>query len=75
MAEEEPQLLAYVHETVLKKRKNNEEWAIKRREQLEARKKRNKENLKLTIKRPEEFVKEYRAKVSLLHQLWFQYHY
>ncbi|XP_008781851.2 60S ribosomal protein L7-2-like [Phoenix dactylifera] len=59
MAEEEPQPLTYVHETVLKKRKNNEEWAIKRREQLEARKKRNKRDLKFAIKRPEEFVKEY----------------
>lgn len=40
MAEEKSQPLAYVHETVLKKGKNNEEWAVKRREQLEARKKR-----------------------------------
>ncbi|XP_010917039.1 large ribosomal subunit protein uL30y [Elaeis guineensis] len=62
MAEEESQPLAYVHETVLKKRKNNEEWAIKRRDQLDARKKRKKEDLKLAIRRPEEFVKEYRDK-------------
>ncbi|WOL15381.1 hypothetical protein Cni_G24162 [Canna indica] len=61
MVEEQPQPLNYVHETVLKKRKNNEEWAIKRRERLTARK-RSKESLKLAIKRPEEFVKEYRDK-------------
>ena len=66
MAEEESQPLAYVHETVLKRRKNNEEWAIKRREQLDARKKRKKEDLKLAIRRPEEFVKEYRDKVRIL---------
>ncbi|WOL15605.1 hypothetical protein Cni_G24386 [Canna indica] len=61
MAEEQPQPLNYVHETVLKKRKNNEEWAIKRKARLTERK-RIKESLKLAIKRPEEFVKEYRDK-------------
>lgn len=64
MADEEPQPLTYVHETVLKKRKNNEEWAVKRRQRLGARKQQKREDLKLAIKRPEEFVKEYRDKVS-----------
>ncbi|KAJ0972249.1 hypothetical protein J5N97_020208 [Dioscorea zingiberensis] len=65
--------LNYVHETVLKKRKNNEEWAVKRRAQLAARKHRNEESLKLAIKRPEQFVKEYRGKeldlVRMKHRL------
>lgn len=64
MADDEPQPLNYVQETVLKKRKNNEEWVIKKRERLAERKK-SKESLKPAIKRPEEFVKEYRDKVSL----------
>ncbi|KAJ6818905.1 60S ribosomal protein L7-1-like [Iris pallida] len=58
----EAQPLAYVQETVLKKRKNNDEWAIKRRERVEARKQRNKDDLKHAIKKPEQFVQEYRDK-------------
>uniref|UniRef100_A0A6V7QV29 Uncharacterized protein n=1 Tax=Ananas comosus var. bracteatus TaxID=296719 RepID=A0A6V7QV29_ANACO len=73
MADEEPQPLTYVHETVLKKRKNNEEWAVKRRQRLGARKQQKREDLKLAIKRPEEFVKEYRDKeldlVRMKHRL------
>lgn len=63
MAEEEPNQLNYVVETVLKKRKEKEDWAIKRRERLDAKKKRKGE-YKSTIKRPEQFIKEYRDKVS-----------
>uniref|UniRef100_A0A1D1YQ93 60S ribosomal protein L7-2 n=1 Tax=Anthurium amnicola TaxID=1678845 RepID=A0A1D1YQ93_9ARAE len=59
MEGDEPQPLPYVPETVLKKRKGNEEWAIRRREQLEARKKNKKDSLKHIIKRPEQFIKEY----------------
>ncbi|KAG0501733.1 hypothetical protein HPP92_001805 [Vanilla planifolia] len=62
MADEDAKPLNYVHETVLKKRKNNEQWAINRREQLAARKNRNKQNRQFAIKRPEDFVKEYRDK-------------
>lgn len=73
MADEEQKPLAFVHETVLKKRKTNEEWAIKRRERLDARKQRSKESLKLAIKRPEQFVKEYRGKeldlIRMKHRL------
>ena len=65
MADEEPKPLAYVQETVLKKRKNNEEWAVKRREKIEAQKKRNKDSAKAAIKRPEQFVQEYRDKVTM----------
>ncbi|XP_068641946.1 large ribosomal subunit protein uL30y-like [Aristolochia californica] len=59
---EEPKPLDFVPEVVLKKRKKNEEWAIKRREQLDARKRSRKEDQKLVFKRAEQFVKEYRDK-------------
>ncbi|KAJ4958162.1 hypothetical protein NE237_025273 [Protea cynaroides] len=62
MADEEQKSLPYIQETVLKKRKNNEEWAIKRREQLEQRKQRGKENQKLVFKRAEQYIKEHRNK-------------
>ncbi|KAK9143725.1 hypothetical protein Syun_013125 [Stephania yunnanensis] len=62
MADDKPMALTHVPETILKKRRNNEEWAIKRREQLEQRKLRNKENKKLNFKRAEQFIKEYRSK-------------
>lgn len=62
MADGEAQPLAYIDETVLKKRKNNEEWAIKRRERIATQKKANKDRAKSAIKRPEQFVQEYRDK-------------
>lgn len=62
MADEEHQPLNYVHETVLKKRKNNDEWALKRRERLDAQKQKTKDKKKAAIKRPEQFVKEFRDK-------------
>lgn len=63
MAEEEQNQLNYVVETVLKKRKAKEDWFIKRRERLDAKKKRKEEH-RSAIKRPEQFVKEYRDKVA-----------
>lgn len=65
MADEEAKPLDYINEVVLKKRKQNEEWAIRRREMSEVQRQRRKEDQKLAFKRPEQFVKEYRAKVSL----------
>lgn len=62
MADQETKQLPYVEETVLKKRKNNEEWAIKRRERIEAQKKKNKDISKSLTKRPEQFVREFREK-------------
>lgn len=69
MADGEGKPLAYVEETVLKKRKNNEEWAIKRRERVAAQKKTNLERSKSAIKRPEQFVQEYRGKELDLIQM------
>lgn len=62
MAEKENQQLNYIEETVLKKRKHSEEWAIRRRQQLLERQWKIKENKKLAFKRPEDYIKEYRSK-------------
>ncbi|PIN04133.1 60S ribosomal protein L7 [Handroanthus impetiginosus] len=61
-AEEAPAAaLNYIPEVVLKKRKNNEEWAIKRKLQLQERAKRLKSG-SFFIKKPEQFIREYRDK-------------
>ncbi|KAL5980347.1 hypothetical protein ACLOJK_028255 [Asimina triloba] len=57
-----PSLLNYVPETVLKKRKSNEEWAVKKREKLEGRKQQSIEGRKFIFKRAEQFIKEFRNK-------------
>lgn len=62
MAENEEQQLNYVEETVLKKRKNSEDWAIRRRQQLLERQWKLKADKKLAFKRPEDYIKEYRSK-------------
>ncbi|MGF2531554.1 uL30 family ribosomal protein, partial [Ralstonia pseudosolanacearum] len=60
--------LAYIPEIVLKKRKSNEEWAIKRRERFEQRKLKSKQDKKYVFKRPEQFIKDYRTKeLDLIH--------
>ncbi|KAL2936682.1 60S ribosomal protein L7-2 [Bienertia sinuspersici] len=60
MTETEEQPLNYIEETVLKKRKHSEDWAIKRRQQLLERQWKIKENKKYAFKRPEDYIKEYR---------------
>ncbi|OMO99054.1 Ribosomal protein L7, eukaryotic [Corchorus capsularis] len=65
MAEEEGQRLPYVSEIVLKKRKIRDELAITRRTQLELGKygaKKGKKSNISDIKRPEQFIKEFRDK-------------
>ncbi|PIA45747.1 hypothetical protein AQUCO_01600177v1 [Aquilegia coerulea] len=62
MENEEAKPLAYVPEIVLKKRKTNEEWAIKRRERFEQRKLKSKQDRKLVFKRAEQFIQEFRTK-------------
>lgn len=52
-----------VPETVLKKRKRDEEWATKKAAQQADAKKKAKESRKEIFKRAEQYVKEYRAKV------------
>lgn len=59
---EEGQQLPYVNEIVLKKRKNNEDWALKRKLRLENIQQSKVNASKPIIRRPEDFVKEYREK-------------
>lgn len=68
MADEEMKPLAYIPEVILKKRKNNEEWAIRRKQQLEQRVKKSKGD-NFSIKKPEQFIKEYRDKELDLIQM------
>ncbi|XP_009804423.1 large ribosomal subunit protein uL30z [Nicotiana tabacum] len=68
MAEEVPRPLNYIPEVILKKRKNNEEWAIRRKLQLEQKVKRLKSD-NFVIKKPEQFIREYRDKEMDLVQM------
>lgn len=63
-----PPAMTYVPEVVLKKRKNNEEWAIRRKLQLEERAKRRKFGSSFT-KTPEQLIREYRDRVRIAHFL------
>ncbi|PRQ50448.1 putative ribosomal protein L7 [Rosa chinensis] len=73
MSEEVAQPLATVPEIILKKRKSNEELALRRKEQLEQRKFRLNKNKQEFIKKPEDFVKEFRYRevdlVQMKHRL------
>ncbi|KAK9944804.1 hypothetical protein M0R45_010354 [Rubus argutus] len=60
MAEEVAQPLTYVPEIILKKRKSNEELALRRKEQFVQRKFQLNKNKQEYIKKPEDFVKEFR---------------
>lgn len=69
-AEEEKAPLPYIQENILKKRKSKETLAVIRKNQLELgryelAKKRRKEEQIASIKRPEQFIQEFRAKVCL----------
>ncbi|CAM8960075.1 hypothetical protein QQ045_005802 [Rhodiola kirilowii] len=50
---------AFVPESVLKKQKRNEEWALAKKETLEKQKVHNSENRKIIFKRAEKYAKEY----------------
>lgn len=63
MAEAEAKPLAYIPETILKKRKSTEVMALRRKEQLQQRKFGYKKNKHESIKKPEDFVKEFRSQV------------
>ncbi|GLT28715.1 hypothetical protein SLA2020_036260 [Shorea laevis] len=60
---------AIVPESVLKKRKRNEEWELEKKQKLEAVKKNNAEKRKLIFKRAEQYAKEYSEKEKELIQL------
>ncbi|XP_057787854.1 60S ribosomal protein L7-1 [Salvia miltiorrhiza] len=63
MAAEEaaPAALNYIPEVVLKKRKTNDQWAVRRKLQQQERAKRLKTG-NFIIKKPEQFIREYRDK-------------
>ncbi|RXH68850.1 hypothetical protein DVH24_031183 [Malus domestica] len=68
MTEEVAQPLTYIPEVILKRRKTNEELALRRKEQLEQRKFKSQQNKQEYIKKPEDFVKEYRYReMDLVH--------
>ncbi|CBI38935.3 hypothetical protein VitviT2T_014008 [Vitis vinifera] len=69
MADEEPKPLTYIPEVILKKRKSNEEWAIKRRQQLEERNLRSKQNKAFNLKTAEQYIQEYRNRELDLIQM------
>jgi large subunit ribosomal protein L7e len=55
--------VAMVPETLLKKRKRDEQWASARKQQLEASRTKNAQNRQLIFKRAEHYIKEYRSQV------------
>jgi ElaB/YqjD/DUF883 family membrane-anchored ribosome-binding protein len=55
--------VAMVPETLLKKRKRDEQWASDRKQQLEASRSKNAKNRQLIFKRAEQYIKEYRSQV------------
>lgn len=63
MAEEEAKGLDYIPEVILKKRKNRDELAFIRKKQLELGNHKKNQKKVSDIKRPEDFVLEFRAKV------------
>ncbi|KAH7866960.1 hypothetical protein Vadar_027192 [Vaccinium darrowii] len=58
-----------VPESVLKKQKRSEEWALKKKEELSALKKKNAENRKLIFNRAKQYAKEYEEQQKELVQL------
>lgn len=60
---------AHVPETLLKKRKRDEQWAINRKEQLETSKKNSAKNRTLIFKRAEQYIREYRGQEADLIRL------
>ncbi|GAV71424.1 Ribosomal_L30 domain-containing protein/Ribosomal_L30_N domain-containing protein [Cephalotus follicularis] len=58
-----------VPESVLKKRKRNEEWALAKKQELESAKKKNAENRKLIYKRAKLYAEEYEKQEKGLIQL------
>lgn len=64
---------AVIPESVLKKRKREEEWALAKKQQVEALKKKNAENRKLIFNRAKQYSKEYAEKVLRLSIFFFNF--
>lgn len=54
-----------VPESVLKKRKREEEWALAKKQEVEAKRKKNAANRKLIFSRAEQYAKVYANQVCL----------
>lgn len=63
MGEEEAKGGQVIPESVLKKQKRNEEWALAKKQGVEATKKKNSENRKLIYSRAKLYAKEYEEQV------------
>ena len=63
MATEEAK--AVVPESVLKKRKREEQWALAKKQEHDARKKKARENRKLIFGRAQQYAKEYESQVRV----------
>lgn len=63
MAEVQVKGGSVVPESVLKKQKRNEEWALAKKQELDASKKKNLENRKLIYNRAKLYAKEYEEQV------------
>ncbi|KAG8655023.1 60S ribosomal protein L7-2 [Manihot esculenta] len=57
---EETKTAAFIPESVLKKRKRSEDWALLKVQELKAKKEKSAENRKIIFKRAEKYGKEYR---------------
>jgi len=57
-----PGQLAFVEESKLKKRKENVDWAVRNRERKAAKRERIRDEHKVIVKRPEDFVTAFRNK-------------
>lgn len=64
MAESQAKVGPMVPESVLKKQKRSEEWALKKKEELVALKKKNSENRKLIFNKAKQYTKEYEEQVT-----------
>ncbi|KAM0933754.1 putative ribosomal protein L7/L30 [Dioscorea sansibarensis] len=60
---------ALVPESVLKKRKREEEWAVTKKQELDARKKKDKENRRLIFSRARQYAKNYETQEKELIKL------
>ncbi|KAL5990892.1 hypothetical protein ACLOJK_011797 [Asimina triloba] len=60
---------AIIPESVLKKRKRNEEWELARKKEVEAKRKKSKGSRKLIFKRAEQYAKEYESQEKELISL------
>lgn len=57
---------AFVPESVLKKRKREEEWALAKKQEVEAAKKKRAESRKLIYSRAKQYAKEYDEQVPVI---------